>query len=202
MWVVFDLGGVLFRIRNNWYDAAKYVGIDRPDFKESIFSSPQFRSYQLGDIDDAEYAEVLGSVLDVNAAEALAIHDAILDGPYPGTLDLVNELNERGYKTACLSNTNALHWAKLINADYFPAMAALHFQGASHLLRLEKPSLEIFRAFERETASSGDQIIFFDDIQTNVEGAIAAGWKSHQVPTDDPVSAMRKHLIDHGYLVG
>jgi FMN phosphatase YigB (HAD superfamily) len=120
---------------------------------------------------------------------------------YPGVFTLVQELKERGHRTACLSNTNAEHWDLLTQPQLFPAIGLLDAQLASHLLGCSKPSQEILVKFEEVTPSDRGRIYFFDDNADNVAVAIERGWRAHQVdPFSDPAAQMRSALKDWGLL--
>lgn len=196
-WVVFDLGGVLFRIHHGWREAAESNGLVRPDLDFGIFSSPEFSGYQNGDMTDAEYLPMLATAMQVSASQALTLHQAILKEPYRGSLELILELKERGFKTACLSNTNSLHWDKLMNFSYFPAMEHLDLRLASFEVKMSKPSESIFRKFEEQSGGEPHEIVFFDDLNENVEAAQQCGWRAHLVGREAPIDQMRMHLQEH-----
>ena len=123
------------------------------------------------------------------------VHNGILRGEYAGATELVQDIHARGWQSACLSNTNAIHWEVLTDPAYFPAVAALNHKLASHLLNLEKPSPAIYRHFEEATASDPTEIVFFDDLPANVEAARACGWSAHLIDHDgDTVAQMRAAL--------
>jgi hypothetical protein len=54
---------------------------------------------------------------------------------------------------------------------------------------------------ETVTGFAPQQIIFFDDAIENVQGALAAGWRAHQVTDrEDSVRQMRMFLAEQGLL--
>ena len=131
----------------------------------------------------------------------MKVHESILLRPTEGTLEIVEELNRRGYITGCLSNTNTLHWGALTNAFRYPNVAALQFKGASQLIGFNKPAEESYRAFESMASVVPDQILFFDDIAANVEGAQHFGWDAVLVdPTKDQASQIRSGLAARALL--
>ena len=59
-----------------------------------------------------------------------------------------------------------------------------------HLL---KPSLEIYERFLQEFSLNPQECLFFDDLQENVDGAIACGIHGHRFcGKDDAVDTLRK----------
>jgi HAD superfamily hydrolase (TIGR01509 family) len=131
---------------------------------------------------------------------ALQIHNLILKEPYPGTLELIEELNDRGIITACLSNTNEPHWVAM-QSGRFPNITSLKFTGVSHEMRLHKPEPSIYEAFENMVCALPPEILFFDDLEENVEAAIERGWKAYWIDhSKDTAEQMELILISEGVL--
>lgn len=184
--VCFDWGGVILRICRTFEEGIAAAGLDARPFE----ASPELydvrrsasRAYQVGEIDDVAFfkavSESLGGVYDTD--EIALIHDAWLLGEYEGVGEIMAALNEaEAVTTAMLSNTNARHWAR--RERDFPTCGAAEAAHASHLLRLAKPDAAIFRAFEREVGAAPGSIVFFDDLEENVEAARAAGWSAVRI---------------------
>lgn len=201
--VAFDLGGVLCRINRTWGNACRQAGISALIDDLPLAACPGFEAYQRGDATIAEYLPMLQAFLGgVSRDEAIAVHQAILVGPYEGTLQLVESIREAGIQVGVLSNTNALHWDVLINPAVFPAIAAAGIKCASHLVGLEKPDAAIYEFFCREAGCSPEQILFFDDHDENVSGAIACSWQACLVdPFGDPAKQIRGILARLGILL-
>ncbi len=191
--VCFDLGGVLVRITLNVAEAGRRAGVlGLPDI--SFGEMECLLDYQSGRMDTNEYVSVLAHALERTTDEAVAVHNHVLIEPYPGTLELIQSLNGQ-LKTACLSNTNGLHWQEMLGSERFLNVRALELPVASHVLGLEKPHAEIFEAFEQLAGARGKDIVFFDDSVVNVEAATAFGWVAHWIdPSGDPAAQMRELL--------
>ncbi len=214
--VCFDLGGVVIRVCRSWEQVCERAGVPfRPEMFEPERMAALRRTderHQLGRISGPEFhrafSEALGGVY--SAEEAERIHDAWLLGEYAGILDVIKELHVQGFETGCLSNTNARHW-EMMTADriaypgetppsgngrvHFPAFHALRHRVASHELGLAKPDPAIYRAFEHAARVRPEQILFFDDLEANIGGALACGWRAHLVGSEDPVGAIRSALL-------
>ena len=187
--ICFDLGGVIVRGRRSWEDAREAAGLPP---RGSISSSdllarfrPCDRLFELGQISTDDFFDRCSREIDrlYTPDELRRIHEAWIDGEYPGMDRLVKELRPR-FRTACLSNTNPKHWEMMETAPPPPeyrAFRALDTRQASHLLGLAKPAPEIFREFERRTESIPGEILFFDDLEVNVRAAREAGWNARQV---------------------
>jgi putative hydrolase of the HAD superfamily len=206
--IVFDLGRVLVRICENWRHAFEVARIElgsveiddarRTALRELVFAN------ESGRMDHDEFCRRAGELFNVPSAHVAAMSDVYLLGVYPGAVELIDELHESGYATACLSNTNANHW-RLMSDPAAPCclpLERLRHRFGSHLIGLRKPDEAIYAHLERETGFSGPQIVFFDDMIENVEGATRRGWRAHLIDRerDQPVAQMREILASCGAL--
>jgi putative hydrolase of the HAD superfamily len=57
---------------------------------------------------------------------------------------------------------------------------------ASHQLGLHKPDPAIYRAFERRVQCLAQEILFFDDLEENVQSARSVGWQAELI---DPMAS-------------
>jgi len=213
--VCFDLGGVLVRICRTWVEACGYADLEVREAE--WLASSAWRSerkhvvdrYQRGEITCEAYYEALSGAVQglYSAPEIERVHAAWTREQYPGVEALIDDLHARpGVRTACLSNTNHAHWLRLVGTAErrdFPVVARLHERLASHQLGVLKPDLEIYaRAhtiFAQQGALRREQVVFFDDLPENVEGARAFGWTAQQIdPSGDPAAQMRAHLTALG----
>jgi putative hydrolase of the HAD superfamily len=213
--VCFDLGGVLVRICRSWDEACSQAQL--PYRVPELLGSEDYRvrrrdvveRYQRGALAcEAYYAELSNAVGGAyTAAEVERIHWVWTLQEYPGALELVRALNRLPtVTTACLSNTNAAHWRRLIGEDGradYPCVMELRHQLASHLLGCAKPDTEIYERAELRffgsRAPAPERVIFFDDLPENIAAARARGWSAFQVDhTADTVSQMREHLTSLG----
>lgn len=205
--VVFDLGRVLVRICDDWMHACEAAGIKLDiatlDASKLLAMRAAVHRVETNELNfDAfatEVAGLLGATKDQirNASAAFAL------GLYEGVEPLLEELHEAGVATACLSNTNEHHWGFLGDAkhpSYFP-LGRLKHHFASHLIRARKPAPEIYEHLERETGMSGPAILFFDDLQENIDAANQREWNGVWIDPDlnDPLSqiraALKRHLV-------
>ncbi len=198
--VCFDLGGVLVRITLYVPEAARRAGLEHLEVPLVTFGElPCFLAFQAGKIQAEDYRHQLAKVLGCSESEALAVHNHIPIEPYSGTLNLIQNLHHRGIRTACLSNTNEIHWDEMLHSGRFPNVASLQLKVASHIIKLEKPSPDVYRRFEELSGASGDDILLFDDGTVNVAGARLAGWQAEWIdPEGDPAAQMVKHLEVRG----
>lgn len=210
--VVFDLGGVLIRICRSWAEACGRAGLPVRGESGSISASGTRHAlaerHGLGLIESGEfYREVsraMGGLYSPDEVES--VHDAWLIGEYAGVGELIRGLRSRGVMTGVLSNTNHSHWVRLVTPAHggtgeFDASGLPEHLHASHLMRMLKPSREIYGEFERRTgfAGRGGHILFFDDLAENVSAARGCGWQAEQIDhAGDTAEQMRGHLTARG----
>ena len=201
--VCFDLGGVLVRIRRSWEEGLAVAGLGDLRGWSPMHDNGRglqvIGRYTVGELDAAAFFNAMerasGGVY--TAAEFQRIHEAWIIEEYAGAAELVIELQAADRVVACLSNTNPAHWSVMLE---WPALRALEHRHASHVLGCAKPDPEIYQRFERELGRPG-RIIFFDDLEENIEAARGAGWDAvHVDHAGDPVAEARKALIDRGVL--
>lgn len=173
--VLFDLGGVLIEL-GGVTAMRELTDIESDDeLWRRWLECRWVRSYERGECSPDEFAT--GVVddwgLTVEPAAFLAAFAAWPLGPYPGAEALVARVRETvpvGY----LSNTNASHFE-----DHFsrwPIFDGFDFRFVSYELGLLKPDRDVFdRVAELVTLPPG-RILFLDDNQLNVDGALDAGF--------------------------
>jgi putative hydrolase of the HAD superfamily len=214
--VCFDLGGVLVRICTGWSDLCRSSRLDvRGDSASALAESSRQKvseAFMVGGLSTEQWIAAMGTALGglYSAEEIAALHDAVILEEYPGIGALIDDLHRAGVATACLSNTSGPHWTRLLHHDgtralpgeaRYPGVRGLGSHHASHLMGLSKPAPAIYRAFEEATGRSGAQILFFDDLQVNVDGARNVGWNAEVIDPAGPThQQMRRHLARYGVL--
>jgi FMN phosphatase YigB (HAD superfamily) len=214
-WVVFDIGGVLARIRANWYDCAVAAGLE-PDRKlreGGMNAFPLFDPFQKGTASQDRYIAELSQLLECDLEKAALAHNEILVEPFRGTEQIVDALNEQEIGTACLSNTNEMHWRILDDPELYPNIAKLQLKVVSHLVGALKPSPEIYADFERLAGSRMEnereseepepvEIVYFEDHPDYVQAAIERGWDAVLIKQFiHPEDQIRSALTERGITV-
>jgi len=218
--IVFDLGGVIVRICRTWDEACKLAGVpvregwDDPAAR--VKRKELNKLYQEGRIDcDTFFRGIAGTVSGLYTAdEVRRVHNAWTLEEYPGTGALIDDIHAAGFATGVLSNTNRTHWQRLAPPAHQPAIEyptprRVRHLHASHLMQLTKPDVAIYHDFARRSGfrpgecgtGAGSEILFFDDLEENVAGAMQAGWMAHRVDfAGDTVRQMRAVLREHRVL--
>jgi glucose-1-phosphatase len=184
--IIFDLGGVVLNIDFKKTDSAfKLLGWE--SFSEHITQfhiTDLFEKYETGGIDDLQFLEGISGLMGkpaqhehlINAWNAL-----LLDFP-PRRIELLKKLKTR-YRTFLLSNTNALHLQAYQQQLHEQQGVYLEdiFEKTyySHVVRLRKPSVEIFGLVLKENNLDPEETLFIDDTASNFEGAKKLGIQTH-----------------------
>jgi putative hydrolase of the HAD superfamily len=177
--LLFDLGGVIVRW-TGLEELSALTGLSREAVLATFDASGIFKAYQIGQCDDATFITALIDEFKLNMSPEIAtqLWQLWVGETYVGIKEALTELRQK-YTIACLSNTNALHWAWLENhiatADYFD------YSYASHLIKAAKPDLECYHIPIQGMGISPSDIWFFDDTMENIEAAKSAGMQAFHV---------------------
>lgn len=173
--LLFDLGGVLIDCADfskileweNWTD-------DLSEIEEKWRGSDKIRNYQRGTIGTREFVEGVISEFDltVNISRFLREFRLLPRGFYPGADVLLKELS-KNYVTACLSNTNELHWNKLCDVNKLDKQFRFCF--ASHQIHKMKPDRAAYTHVVKALGVEPGAVAFFDDRAENVAAAKKLG---------------------------
>ena len=183
--IVFDLGGVLidldfdrcvrsFReilgyeriteILDLWHQKGIYG-----DMEAGLITADEFRAEVLRESRPGCVPE------DVDRAMA-----GLLVGMDPKKVPLLEALS-RKYDLYCLSNNNeisVLRMHEIYEENGLDWQRVFKKEFISSRMKMLKPSREIFDAAAAEIGLPPEEILFIDDSQTNVDGALAAGWQA------------------------
>ena len=175
--ILFDLGGVLV-------GSAGRVALRalRPDMSEDQVLEHWHRShavnlFERGQISSRMFAKefVEEWELQLDESDFLESFAAWVSGFFDGAEVLVRSLRRQHF-VACLSNTNAIHWARLPELrDLFDSCFA------SHLTGFMKPDREAYEHALRELQVPASSVYFFDDLLPNVVAARILGINAYHV---------------------
>jgi glucose-1-phosphatase len=191
--LLFDLGGVL--VETSLFPLLRRL---RPEAQEADLydrwlDSGAVAAFERGEIGEQAFAErfVEEWRVDIAPADFLAAFAAVIRGPFPGALALLERLRAR-YTLACLSNCNATHWplAEPIAARFDQAFV-------SHLCGMVKPDPAVFRHVLAVLGQPAGAVHFFDDSLKNVRAAQAAGMNAHHTVGFE---ALERTITDLGLL--
>ena len=195
--VLFDLGGVLVRL-GGVEEFGDLIGEHREDEIWRVWlECPWVRRFERGRCTSEESARgmVERHGLEIGPAEFLDLFRRWPQGLLPEAEELVQSLRA-DLRRACLTNTNPLHWQEQRDGARIRSLFELSL--TSHEIGHVKPDREIFEHTLRALGCAPPEVLFLDDNQINVDGALEVGLDAHRaVGTEDA----RRILSERGLLL-
>lgn len=196
--VVFDIGNVLV----HWEPRALYRKIFATEAEVEWFISNVCNSAWNQEQDRGRsFAEAVGEATArfPEHAEAIAAydrrwHETVL-GPIDGTVDILDELRQRGTPLYAITNFNQDKFREtLARFSFLGAFRDIVVSGDERVL---KPDPAIYRLLLERNGLAAASCVFIDDSEKNVRGAEAVGMKAIHFTTPD---ALRTELMALGVL--
>jgi putative hydrolase of the HAD superfamily len=177
--VIFDLGRVLVSVDTQRLWGFFFQQIKPQDAQLAlgrIMGDPMMAQYSIGQLDSQAFYRRLCDSCGLSLSfEQFASRWCDIFSPMPGMDQLVNALSGK-VKLGLLSDTDPLHW-NYIKAN-FPLMSHFVRPTLSYEIGSMKPGRESYLAAAKNTEADISQCVFIDDLQKNVDGAIAAGMQA------------------------
>jgi glucose-1-phosphatase len=195
--LLFDAGGVLVQLSGiatllGWLDDK----ITTDELWRMWLHSNSVREFETGRIDSHAFA--VGVITDfrlpVGPQQFLASFTGWVTGLYPGTLEMLAQI-PRSYQRAILSNSNALHWTRMVDELQLGAAFSHHF--ASHLTGRIKPDADAFEQVVVSLNCRPQHVLFLDDNIINVEAAKRFGMQAVRVQGIDET---KRVLVEFGII--
>lgn len=183
MHVVFDLGGVVFRLdKMIAIKRFKEIGVSHvEDFLDDYAQKGIFGDLEAGKLSAGQYrdelSQIVGKELTMEQLEyAWTGYAAEL---YQRNFDALLLLRQLGYPVALLSNTNPfmMKWARSDRFDGNGHGLDYYFDRLylSYEMQMMKPAPEIFQAMIDGERTAPDNILFIDDSARNCQAAATLG---------------------------
>ncbi len=195
--MLFDVGGVLVELSGM---ETMQSWLQRPLTVDEIWvlwlRSRSVRQFETGLMQAGEFATAVTREfgLKVDPEQFLKSFVGWPLGLYPGALELLAQIPKR-FRRALLSNSNALHWPRVLQDMGLGTAIDHHF--VSHLTGKIKPDAAAFEDVIATLACVPEQVLFLDDNLLNVEAARAIGM--HAARVRGPREAQRV-LIEFGII--
>lgn len=188
--LLFDLGGVIMDIdRMSAVKALSEAGMRDPaELLGDYGQRGPFLALERGEITPDQFHEDLSAyftrpVTDDEIDEAFC---QFLQGIPTERLHALEELKRRGFNLCLLSNTNEVMWHRYILREfakdghdidyYFPGGVITSFE-----VKAYKPEPAIFRETIHRLGILPEETLFYDDSQTNLDGAARLGFHTAHV---------------------
>lgn len=169
-------------------DACHQKGI-YGDLEEGKLSAEEFRSIVLaGSREGAVEADV---------DEAMS-HILVSIDPYK--VDLLKRLSEK-YELYMLSNNNPIclpYSSKMFSDAGIPLEKIFRKSFFSYEMKALKPSEAFYKAVMKEIGRSSDELLFIDDSQKNVDGAMAAGLPAVYYEPGTDLAELLDRVLEEG----
>jgi glucose-1-phosphatase len=195
--VLFDLGGVLVELSGvpamlSWMNNR----VSPEELWRMWLTSPAVRAFETGRTPPETFAEELIAemALPVAGDQLLREFSSWPRCLFPGALDLIARVPRR-YTRATLSNSNALHWPRLMEDMRLEDAFDRHF--ASHLTGKIKPDEDAFHHVMNALQCVAEEVLFLDDNQLNVETARRIGMKAFRI---EGLPGAERALVEAGVL--
>ena len=178
---LFDLGNVLAKSLDDYGLYTKLnCKISYDEFLQYWWGDDLVLKAHMGLATDDEHVEALLKFCksDLSINQFYEIYNSLDNSLYDETMEIINELKNKGYKVGLLSNLRLMDYKryeeqiKKINFDYL---------FLSYEIKCIKPSSDIYLQVIDALNCEAENIIFFDDNQKNVNGAKQLGINAYQV---------------------
>lgn len=186
--LLFDLGGVLLELdfERMFVAWAGHSPLPVEQIRTRFTIDTAYERHERGELDGPGYLAHLRELLALDASDAEIVRgwNALFTGEIRETLELVR-VARRQLPCFCFTNTNPIHqqaWS-----SRFPAVVGLFERMfVSSEIGMRKPDVAAFDAVARQIGADPAEILFFDDLDCNVEGARRCGMQAVRVegPTD------------------
>ena len=193
--VVFDLGRVLVDFSHeifiSFMNERGALIIDNQEF----MAKTRTMDFEHGRISNDDFIEGVQKLLtkETSKTEIIQAWNSVFS-PIDEMLELITTLKSR-MPVYILSNTNFIHWKHL--RETYQLDARSHGLLASCEVESMKPDRKIYKEAETRFSLEPKKTLFIDDIEKNVEGALACGW---QGLTHHSVEATRSELLRRNIL--
>lgn len=197
--VIFDVGNVLY----GW-DPESFLVRQIADDSERLRFIEDTNLYAWHDTLDggrpfdeaaAELSETFPAYAELIAAWGGRFGETITD-PVPGVHEIVAELDQKGVPLFAITNFSADFWPPFAEREsaFFRRFRDIVVSGEEKLM---KPDPAIYYlALDRFGLPARD-VLFIDDRQINVDGALAVGMRAHLFTSAED---LRARLVDEGLL--
>jgi FMN phosphatase YigB (HAD superfamily) len=187
----FDLGRVLFHfsIDRMCRQMADVAGIKPEAVRSALFEGDLQQRYEQGKITSPEFHEAFCRTTGIcTDRAALTLAGSEIFEINVSMLPVVSQLRAAGHRLGILSNTCEGHWEYCL-ARYRILAEDFQVYALSYRIGGVKPQPEIYMEAARLAGVRTEEIFFTDDLEANVQGALAAGFDAVQYTSTSQLTA-------------
>ncbi len=194
--IIFDLGNVVFGA--NFSLSFKYwekvLGFNVAPYFENFRSSTTNVEFEKGNISPEEYYNRIISDLNINISyeDFLTGFNSLYEDAYPDVAEEIKKLVGK-VKIAALTNTNVIH-NEIWPIRYKDVLKYFDAVYVSSDLHMAKPDPEIYRYVLKDLGTDPNRVLYFDDLEENVDAARELGITSCLVTSPRVVCETLKSL--------
>jgi glucose-1-phosphatase len=188
--LLFDLGRVVLdidfgRVLHCW---ARHAGCEPTQLGQRFLRDELYHRHERGEISDEAFFAGLRSSLGIEISDAQFLEgwNAIFVGLMPGINQLLARASTR-LPLYAFSNTNAPHVAHF-SGQYAEVLGHFREIFLSSTIGLRKPDAEAYDHVVQAIGVPAERIVFFDDLDENIEGARRYGLKAVLVTSSADVA--------------
>lgn len=192
---LFDLGNVLAKSLDDYglYNKLN-CKISYDEFLKYWWGDDLVLKAHMGLVTDDEHVEALLKFCksDLSIKQFYEIYNGLDNSLYDDTIEIINDLKNKGYKIGLLSNLRLMDYKRYkqqiekINFDYI---------FLSYEMKCIKPSKDIYVQVIDKLKCESYEIIFFDDNEKNVNGAKLVGINAYQA-TGENIKEVFEKIIN------
>lgn len=199
--LIFDLGNVIVDI--DYQHSLELIKKELPenhhDKTELFYLTDFHKKYEKGEIDSAKFRNEVRTYFEQDWSDEKVddLWNSLLKEIPKERIDLISRLKDN-YKLGILSNTNEIHIDavyKMLNQNFalenFDSLFNHVF--LSHEMGLSKPSAEIYHTMVNQLGTKPERVVFFDDLEANVNGAASIGIHAVHVTGPQVIFDYLKH---------
>jgi glucose-1-phosphatase len=196
--IIFDFGNVLFDLDLPQIEKQfRRLYADRYEtVLEQLKDKRVFDLYETGGLDTSEFTDALRLAVEpaLSTEQVVAAWNAIFIDMPARRFDMLSRLRKQ-YSVFLLSNINDLHarWIDgyMLREHHLHDFQIRFFDGVyySHLIRLRKPTREIYEYVLADAELIPEECAFFDDLEANVEAAKTLGIRAFLHPVGRDIEA-------------
>ncbi|MCZ2133017.1 MAG: HAD family phosphatase [Bacteroidetes bacterium] len=192
--VIFDLGGVLYRIDHSLTRSAFARLGTAPEFSLTE-QHDLFDKYDRGTTETPDFLNELRSVFGLRGddTELIEAWNAMLLGAIADNIALAVKLREK-MPIYLLSNINDLHY-RAIKSELDTAFNQFDGLFMSYRIGMRKPDAEIYASVLNHIRYAADEILFIDDAPQNITAASLQGIVTQQLDTPELLPPIIKKLL-------
>lgn len=178
--IYFDLGNVLldFTHERGYGQIAAVSGLSTDDVRTALVDSGLSDQYESGLLSTDEFHQAFCAATGATApVTALAAAWGDIFEIKPQTVAVAASLVSTGHRIGILSNTCEAHWEDAVRR-FRPL--SLYFDPVitSYQVKVMKPDAGIYKIAADAVGLAPEEILFADDREENVEGALKLGWQA------------------------